>query len=59
MKTKTTKIIMKSVGATLAVCSTMAMVGGCTTGSSKSSKKMVKKAVSKLEDLADTVMEMM
>lgn len=57
---KTTKMIMKCVGVTLAVCSAVSMIEGCSMGmSNKSTKKMIKKAVNKMEDVADIVMSVL
>lgn len=58
MSAKTSKTLMKCVGATLAVCSAMAMVGGCQSSSS-SAKKSMKKTVNKFADIIDTVSDML
>lgn len=60
MSMKTAKMIMKGVGIALAVCSAVSMMEGCSMGmSNKSTKKMIKKAVNKMEDMADIVMSVL
>lgn len=58
MKMKTTKAMLKCVGATLAVCSAVTMLEG-TMVSSTSTKKMVKKTANKVADIVDTVCAIM
>lgn len=58
MKMKTTKAMLKCVGATLAVCSAVTMLEG-TMVSSSSTKKMVKKTANKVADIVDTVTALM
>lgn len=52
--TKKTAKIMKTVGATLAVASAVAMVSGANDGG-MSTKKMMKKTAQKVSDFVDTV----
>lgn len=60
MSMKTTKIMMKCIGGTLAICSAIAMAGSCATNSgSANTKKMMKKTVNKLSDIVDTVTSFM
>lgn len=54
MKNSTTKMMMKCVGATLAVCSAVTMLEG-TKMNGNSAKKAVKKTASKVADIVDTV----
>lgn len=58
MSAKTTRVLMKCVGATLAVCSAVAMVGGCQSNSN-SAKKTMKKTANKFADIIDTVSDML
>lgn len=58
MSCKTSKTVMKCVGATLAICSAMAVMGGCKATSSSSAKKSMKKTVNKLADIVDMVTDM-
>ncbi len=55
--TKKTAKVMKTVGATLAVASAVAMVGGAK--GDTSTKKMMKKTVQKVSDFVDTVSAIM
>lgn len=50
MKTNTSKNIMRGVGATLAVCSALAMVSS-TKGAGMNTKKAVKKTADKVADV--------
>lgn len=60
MTNKTAKMMMKAIGATLAICSIASMAESCMmTSSSKCTKKMIKKAINKAEDIADTMMSFM
>ncbi len=60
MSIKTTKVMLKGIGIAMAVGAAMMMGESCMlTSSTKSSKKMIKKAVNKMEDIADTVMAFM
>lgn len=60
MSIKTTKMILKGVGVALAVCSAVSMAESCSLGmNNKSTKKMIKKAVGKMDDIADMVMSYM
>ena len=52
MKMNTQRNVMKCIGATLAVCSAIAMVGGT---KSCSAKKTIKKTVNKMADIVDSV----
>ena len=52
MKMNTQRNVMKCIGATLAVCSAIAMVGGT---KSCSAKKTIKKTVNKMSDIVDSV----
>lgn len=54
MKTNTSKNIMKGVGATLAVCSALAMASG-SKGMGFSTKKAVKKTANKVADVVDSI----
>jgi hypothetical protein len=54
MKVNTSKNIMKGVGATLAVCSALAMVSSAKPAS-MATKKAVKKTASKLSDIVDSI----
>lgn len=45
MSAKTTRALMKCVGATLAVCSAVAMVGGCQSNSHNAKKTMKKRQI--------------
>lgn len=56
--TKKTAKMMKTVGATLAVASAVAMVSGAK-GDNTSTKKMVKKTAQKVSDIVDTVSSFM
>ncbi|WP_177917214.1 hypothetical protein [uncultured Eubacterium sp.] len=58
MSGKTSRTLMKCVGATLAVCSAMAITGGCCSNSS-GAKKSMKKTVNKFADIIDTVSDML
>ncbi|MDO4364750.1 MAG: hypothetical protein Q4C99_09495 [Clostridia bacterium] len=60
MSIKTSKMLMKCVGATLALCSAMAIAGGCCcTSSSSSAKKFMKKTMNKMSDVVDTLASFM
>lgn len=60
MSIKSAKMMLKCVGVAMAVGAAMMMGESCMlSSSSKSSKKMIKKAVGKMEDIADTVMAFM
>lgn len=60
MSMKTSKIVMKCLGGTLAFCSAVAMAGGYIAGSTgTNTKKMMKKTANKLSDLVDTVTSIM
>ena len=54
MKVNTSKNIMKGVGATLAVCSALAMVSS-SKGAGMGTKKMVKKTADKVADMVSTI----
>ena len=58
MSAKTTRALMKCVGSTLAVCSAVAMVGGCQSNS-HNAKKTMKKTANKFADIIDTVSDML
>ena len=58
MKTATSKMIMKGVGATLAVCSALAMASA-TKPSSMMAKKAVKKTANKVADVVDSISSFM
>lgn len=60
MSMKTAKIMMKCIGGTLAVCSAVAMAGGCVANSgSSSTKKTMKKTMNRITDFVDTVSSFM
>lgn len=60
MSMKTSKIVMKCLSGTLAVCSAVAMAGGYIAGSSgANTKKMMKKTAHKITDFVDTVTSIM
>ena len=54
MKINTSKNIMKGVGATLAVCSALAMVSS-SKGAAMGTKKAVKKTADKVADMVSTI----
>jgi len=54
MKNSTSKMIMKGVGATLAVCSALAMASG-TKSASGATKKAVKKTADKVAGMVDAI----
>lgn len=54
---KKTSRMMKTVGATLAIASAVAMVGGAKNDTS--TKKMMKKTMQKVSDFVDTVSAVM
>ncbi len=54
MKPSTAKTVMKCVGATLAVCSALSMLGG-TKMKASCAKKAVKKTANKVVDIVDTI----
>ena len=58
MSIKASKMMMKCVGATLALCSAMALAGGCCSRSS-STKKFMKKTMNKMSDVVDTLASFM
>ena len=58
MKTNTSRNIMKGVGATLAVCSALAMMSSGKS-SSMATKKVVKKTADKVADIVDTMASFM
>ncbi len=58
MKTATSKMIMKGVGATLAVCSALAMASG-TKSAPSSTKKAVKKTANKVAGMVDAISSFM
>ena len=58
MKTNTSKMIMKGVGATLAVCSALAMASS-TKPASMFAKKAVKKTAKKMADVVDSISSFM
>lgn len=58
MKTNTSKMIMKGVGATLAVCSALAMASA-SKPNSMMAKKAVKKTADKVADIVDTMTSFM
>ena len=58
MKTNTSKMIMKGVGATLAVCSALAMASS-TKSNSVVARKAVKKTADKVADIVDSVASFM
>ena len=58
MKTQTSKMIMKGVGATLAVCSALAMASS-TKPNSFMAKKAVKKTANKVADIVDSISSFM
>ncbi len=55
MKSNTTKAVMKCVGATLAVCSAVAMASGSKMMGSNSTKKTMKKTINKVADVVDSI----
>lgn len=59
MSCKMSKTMMKCVGITLAVCSAMAMAGGCKATPSSSVKKSMKKTVNKFADVVDMISDML
>lgn len=60
MSIKASKMMMKCVGATLALCSAMALAGGCCCkSSSPSTKKFMKKTMNKMSDVVDTLASFM
>lgn len=60
MKLCTSKTIMKCMGATLAVCSAVSMLGGASAKSpSSQTKKTMKKTINKVADIVDTVSNML
>lgn len=60
MSSKSAKIMMKCIGGTLAICSAVAMAGGCMSNSpSTCTKKTVKKTMHKITDFVDTVASFM
>ena len=62
MKMNPSKTLMKCVGATLAVCSVMSIVGGAKAGSMGSmnkAKKSVRKTINKMADVVDTIAAVM
>ena len=60
MNVKTSKIMMKCIGATLALCSVAAVAGSCCSNyTSSSTKKFMKKTMNKMSDIADTVASFM
>ncbi len=58
MNKKTTANIMKAMGATLAVCSAVAMIGG-TKSTANQMKKSMKKTADKVVDFVDTMASIM
>ncbi len=58
MKTATSKMIMKGVGATLAVCSALAMASS-TKASGGATKKAVKKTADKVASMVDAITSFM
>ena len=58
MKTNTSKMIMKGVGATLAVCSALAMASA-SKPSGMAAKKVIKKTADKVADVVDSVSSFM
>ena len=58
MKTNTSKMIMKGVGATLAVCSALAMASS-SRAASLGTKKAVKKTANKIADVVDSISSFM
>ena len=58
MTKKTTSNVMKAMGATLAVCSAVAIMGASKTNSS-TAKKTMKKTVGKVADFVDSVASFM
>ncbi len=58
MNKKTTANMMKAMGATLAVCSAVAIMGATKT-SSNSAKKTMKKTVDKVANFVDSVASFM
>lgn len=58
MNKKTTANMMKAMGATLAVCSAVAIMGATKTGSN-SAKKTMKKTVDKVANFVDSVASFM
>ncbi|MGN0457557.1 MAG: hypothetical protein ACI4IL_01120 [Eubacterium sp.] len=59
MKQNTTRTIMKCMGATLAVCSAVAMAGSSKMMGSGTTKKTMKKTINKVADVVDTVAGML
>ncbi len=59
MSIKASKMMMKCVGATLALCSAMAIAGGCCCSGSLSTKKFMKKTMNKMSDVVDTLASFM
>lgn len=55
MKINTSKNIMKGVGATLAVCSALAMVSSGKGAATGTTKKAVKKTANKVADMVSTI----
>lgn len=58
MSCKASKNVMKCVGATLALCSAIAVLGGCKVTPSSSAKKSMKKTINKLSDIVDMISDM-
>ena len=58
MKTSTSKMIMKGVGATLAVCSALAMASS-SKAASFGAKKAVKKTADEIADVVDSISGLM
>lgn len=58
MKISTTKMMMKAVGTTLAVCSAITMLEG-TKMNSNNAKKVVKKTANRVADIVDTISAIM
>ncbi len=58
MKAKTSKIAMNCVGATLAVCSTIAFAGAnCAKSGSCKTRKTIKKTAGKIANVIDSVVD--
>lgn len=58
MSKKSATNVMRIMGATLAVCSAMAIVGSSKTGNC-TAKKTMKNAMNKMSDIVDTVTSFM
>lgn len=59
MKMKTSKMVMKCIGVTLAICSILSMVDSSDMLCTSSTKKTMKKTINRFADVVDSIATML